>query len=68
MSDRLLTAKQVCDKLQIKLNYLYRLTHLGLIPHVKICGQLRFLESKVDAWILSQQKGGDANANLQSEV
>jgi excisionase family DNA binding protein len=49
--DRLLTAEQVCDKLQISKRYLYRLTSEQRIAHYKMGQSLRFREREVEEWM-----------------
>jgi excisionase family DNA binding protein len=58
--DRLLTAEQVCDMLQITKRYLYRLTSEQRIPHYKMGQSLRFREREVDDWVKSRHVPEDS--------
>lgn len=64
----LLTVEEVCRKLRIKKSYLYYLTHLKIIPRVKLRGHLRFDEADVDKWTESLKKGGKGDECLQKET
>jgi len=57
----LLTAEQVCDKLQVKKSYLYHLTHTNKIPFIKLGNHLRFDTEDIDNWLLKLKNGGEAD-------
>ena len=57
----LLTAQQVCDKLQVKISYLYHLTHTNKIPFIKLGNHLRFDTEDIDNWLLKLKTGGEAD-------
>jgi excisionase family DNA binding protein len=53
--ERLLTAPEVCELLQIKRSYLYFLTSQKKLPHIKMLGHLRFRLSDIRDWVRSQE-------------
>jgi len=50
---KLITFEEAVEVLQISKPTLYRLTSQKKIPHVKIGGRVRFLESQLAEWIES---------------
>ena len=53
--DRLLTIQEICEFLQVKKTYIYWLTHQKKIPYIKMQGHLRFRQSDIDDWLISQE-------------
>lgn len=53
--DRLLTTQEVCELLKVSKSYLYWLTHQKRIPYIKMQGHLRFRQSDIDEWLMSQK-------------
>ena len=53
--DRLLTVQEICELLQVKTTYIYWLTHLKKIPHIKMQGHLRFRQSAIEEWLDLQE-------------
>ncbi|MBM3217053.1 helix-turn-helix domain-containing protein [Candidatus Poribacteria bacterium] len=64
--ERLLTVEDVCELLQFKKSYVYRLTHRDEIPHFKIGNHLRFRRSELEAWI-GRKANGDGRSLLDGE-
>ena len=50
-SPRLLTAKEVAERLMISVKTVYSLTQRQLIPYVKIESSVRFPEEELIAWL-----------------
>ena len=53
--DRLLTIQEICELLKVKKTYIYWLTHQKKIPYIKMQGHLRFRQSDIDDWLISQE-------------
>ena len=51
----LLTLQEVCGLLKVSKAYIYSLTHLKKIPHIKMSGLLRFRRSDIDDWLAEQE-------------
>lgn len=49
--ERLMTAKQVGELIEVKPNTIYQWVHLGLIPHVKLGKSVRFKKAELFRWI-----------------
>ncbi len=49
--ERLLTAKQVSELIEVKPNTVYHWVHLGLIPYVKLGKCVRFKKAELFRWI-----------------
>ena len=56
--DKLLTPKQLSELLQIKLSTVYKWTHYGYVPSVKIGDLIRFREKRIEQWIKKKEKDG----------
>ncbi len=54
-TDRLLTTQEVCELLKVSKTYIYWLTHQRKIPYIKMQGHLRFRQSDIDEWLMSQK-------------
>ncbi len=57
--DRLLTAEQVAQYMQVPKSYIYKLTHQNRIQFIKIGGRggkyIRFRQSEIDNWLMNSQ-------------
>lgn len=51
--DKLLTAKQVSELLEVKLDTVYDWVHRGRIPYVKLGRLVRFRKTEVFQWVES---------------
>ena len=49
--ERLMTAKQVGELIEVKPNTIYQWVHLGLIPYVKLGKCVRFEKAELFRWI-----------------
>ncbi len=49
--DKLLTAQEISELLGVKKSWIYYMTHLKKIPHIKIQGLLRFRRSEIENWL-----------------
>jgi excisionase family DNA binding protein len=50
-NDRYLTVIEVCDLLNLKKNFVYKLINAGKIPHLRFEKLIRIRRSDVDTWI-----------------
>ena len=55
VTNRLLTTQEVCELLKVSKAYIYWLTHQKRIPYIKMQGHLRFRQSDIDEWLMSQE-------------
>jgi len=55
MSERLLSAKELAEKLGVHVNYVYGLAASGQLPSFRIGGTRRFRWSEVEAWLEAQR-------------
>ena len=56
--DKLLTAKQLAEVLQIKPSTIYKWVHYGYVPHIKLGTSIRFKEKKVEEWLKKRERKG----------
>jgi excisionase family DNA binding protein len=49
--ERLITAKQVSELIEVRPSTVYQWVHLGLIPYVKIGKSVRFKKDELFRWI-----------------
>ncbi|MBU9888945.1 MAG: helix-turn-helix domain-containing protein [Candidatus Omnitrophica bacterium] len=49
--ERLMTAKQVSELIEVRPSTIYQWVHLGLIPHVKLGKCVRFKKADLFRWI-----------------
>jgi excisionase family DNA binding protein len=77
ISGRLLTAREVADRLGVSTGALLRWTRAGQVPAVKLpSGAVRYVPEQIAAWLEAQAMAGDAteevsptpNATRRSEV
>lgn len=61
MLSDLLDARDVSRILKIRLSTVYKYTSAGLIPHVKVLGNLRFRENEIQKFIESNSVKQAAN-------
>lgn len=67
--EKLLTILQVSELLSVKRSTLYRWTHQGLIPHIKLGGKfVRFRESDVLNWLEKKKHGGRSRRQQMVET
>jgi len=58
MSDRLLTAPQVAERLQLTTDRIYALAREDDIPHLRLGRTLRFRAESIDRWLQQQERAG----------
>jgi len=61
--EKLLTLRQVSEKLQISDNTLYKLARKGEIPAIKIGNQWRFKAQDIERWLEEQKRKKKGNEN-----
>ena len=62
--ESLLTLKQLSEWLQIKPSTIYKWTHFGYIPHIKLGKSVRFERIQVERWYRRRQRKGRAQIRL----
>jgi len=66
--DKLLTPKQLSEFLQIKLSTVYKWTHYGYVPSVKIGDLIRFKEKGIEKWIRKKERRGRKSYKLNMNI
>jgi excisionase family DNA binding protein len=56
--ERLLTPKQIAEKLGVAVSTIYQWTHTEFIPHIKVGRFVRFRESDIEKWLNSRVHKG----------
>lgn len=56
--EKLLTAKQLSELLQVDLSTVYLWTHTEFIPHYRLGRAVRFREKDVEAWLEKRRQKG----------
>jgi excisionase family DNA binding protein len=62
--ERLLTVKDVSDKLRIGQSTIYRWVHYDYIPHLKLGTSVRFDESAIERWLKNRERSGRQNLKM----
>lgn len=57
MSDRLLTAEDVAERLQLTVHYVYALARRDEIPHLRFGRTLRFRSAAIEEWLRVTERG-----------
>jgi len=57
MSDRLLDAGQVAERLNVPVSWVREQTRTGTIPHIELGRYRRYERAAIEAW-LAEQRGG----------
>ena len=52
----MMTLEEVAGYLRLHTSTIYRLARAGIIPGVKIGGQWRFAQKRVDEWLAEQER------------
>ena len=60
MSDRLLTAKQVAERLAVPESWVREATRAGRIPHLKLGRYRRYQPAAIDAWLADNRHNSTA--------
>jgi excisionase family DNA binding protein len=58
MKNRLLNIQEIAEYLGVRESTIYKWTHEGYIPHIKIGKFLRFKIRDIDKWIDKKAKNG----------
>ena len=56
--DKILTAKQLSELLQVGLPTVYKWVHYGYVPHIKLGASIRFKEKKIEEWLKKRERRG----------
>jgi excisionase family DNA binding protein len=57
VADRLLTAAQVAERLQLPVDHVYLFVRRGEIPHLRFGRTVRFREVAITRWLEEQERG-----------
>ena len=57
MSDRLLTAEDVAELLQLRVDHIYKLARRNEIPHLRFGRTLRFRSAALEEWLRVTERG-----------
>jgi excisionase family DNA binding protein len=58
------TVDEVADRIQLSVNYIYRLARTGKIPCTRIGRHVRFSERDLEVWLDSHRVGGEASPHF----
>lgn len=58
MEDKLLTLKEVAERLKVSQSWVYRKRRAGILPHIQIGRTTRVREKALDQWILDHETKG----------
>jgi excisionase family DNA binding protein len=58
VSERLLTAAEVAERLAVPVGWVREHTRSGAIPHIRLGRYIRYVDDDVDAWVESLKAGG----------
>jgi excisionase family DNA binding protein len=67
MSERLLTAEQIAERLAVPISWVRSSTRSGAIPHVQLGRYQRYRWSDVEAWLKTCSKPG-RSVSLRREI
>jgi len=56
MADRLLRAEDVADRLQLRVDHIYKIAREERIPHIRFGRTLRFRAEAIDHWLREQEQ------------
>ncbi len=56
MADRLLSAPEVAERLQLTTDFVYALARRGEIPHLRFGRTLRFRAEAIETWLRDQEQ------------
>jgi len=56
--DKLLTAKQLSELLQVGLPTVYKWVHYSYIPYIKLGTSIRFKTPEVEKWLKKEERKG----------
>ncbi|MDP8259640.1 MAG: helix-turn-helix domain-containing protein [Candidatus Gygaella obscura] len=64
--DKLLTPKQLSELLQIKLSTVYKWSHYGYVPYVRIGDLVRFKEKRIKEWLKKRERKGRKSLRIHA--
>ncbi len=68
MSERLLTAREVAERLAVKESWVREATRAGRLPHLKLGRYRRYRWPEIEAWLDQQTDGGGSRlASVRQE-
>jgi excisionase family DNA binding protein len=53
--EKLLTARQVAELLQLNVKTVERMARAGRLPSLRVCGRLRFRPSDIASWLAARR-------------
>lgn len=56
MADRLLRAEDVAERLQLRVDHIYKLAREERIPHIRFGRTLRFRDEAITRWLEEQEQ------------
>ena len=56
MADRLLRAEDVADRLQLRVDHIYKLARRDEIPHLRFGRSLRFRAEAIEEWLRATER------------
>ena len=62
--EQLLTPKQLAELLQVKLSTVFKWTHFGYIPYIKMGDLIRFREKRIEQWLDKRLRKGRVSYRL----
>jgi excisionase family DNA binding protein len=62
--EKLLTPKQLSELLHIKLSTVYKWTHYGFVPSVKMGNLIRFKERRIEEWLNKKERKGRSTLRI----
>lgn len=62
--ESLLTIKEVCEKLRLSSQTIYKMLKLGVLHGVRVGNQWRFQAEKIDEWIQNQSQNQNTSTPL----
>jgi excisionase family DNA binding protein len=65
---KLLTTKELMDKLKVKRNTIYQLRKDADLPTIKLGRTIRFDEEEIDKWLKSRQVSGGIDLDDEEEA
>ena len=62
--EQLLTPKHLAELLQVKLSTVFKWTHFGYIPYIKMGDLIRFREKRIEQWLDKRLRKGRVSYRL----
>ena len=72
IDEQFLTPQQVSEWLQIKLSTVYKWTHVGYIPYIKLGGKIkgsvRFDRLELERWLKRRSRRGRSSYRMNNDI